>query len=31
MALSGLAYLAQGWVVGSECLSGSHTILILVA
>lgn len=29
--LSGLAYLAQGWVVGSEGFSGTHTILILVA
>src|SRR5689334_4336788 len=31
MGLSGLAYLAQGWVVGSEGFSGTHTILILVA
>jgi hypothetical protein len=31
MGLSGLAYLVQGWVVGSEGFSGTHTILILVA
>ena len=31
MGLSGLAYLAQGWVVGSEGFSSTHTILILVA
>jgi hypothetical protein len=31
MGLSGLAYLVQGWVVGSEGFSGAHTILILVA
>jgi len=31
MGLSGLAYLAQGWVVGSEGFSGTHTILILLA
>ena len=31
MGLSGLAYLAQGWVVGSEGFSGTHTTLILVA
>lgn len=31
MGLSGLAYLAQGWVVGAEGFSGTHTVLILVA
>ena len=31
MGLSGIAYLAQGWVVGAEGFSGTHTILILVA
>jgi hypothetical protein len=31
MGLSGLTYLAQGWVVGSEGFSGTHTILILLA
>jgi hypothetical protein len=31
MGLSGLAYLAQGWVVGSEGFSGTNTALILVA
>ena len=31
MGLSGLTYLVQGWVVGSEGFSGTHTILILVA
>jgi hypothetical protein len=31
MGLSGLAYLAQGWVVGSEGFSGAHTVLILTA
>jgi hypothetical protein len=31
MGLSGLAYLVQGWVVGSEGFSPTHTILILVA
>jgi hypothetical protein len=31
MGLSGLAYLVQGWVVGSHGFSGTHTILILVA
>jgi hypothetical protein len=31
MGLSGLSYLVQGWVVGSEGFSGTHTILILVA
>jgi hypothetical protein len=31
MGLSGLAYLAQGWVVGSEGFSGTNTTLILVA
>jgi hypothetical protein len=31
VGLSGLAYLVQGWVVGSEGFSGTHTILILVA
>jgi hypothetical protein len=31
MGLSGLTYLVQGWVVGSEGFSVTHTILILVA
>jgi hypothetical protein len=31
MGLSGLTYLVQGWVVGSEGFSGTHTILILLA
>jgi hypothetical protein len=31
MGLSGLTYLMQGWVVGSEGFSGTHTILILLA
>jgi hypothetical protein len=31
MGLSGLAYLVQGWVVGAEGFSGTHTSLILVA
>jgi hypothetical protein len=31
MGLSGLAYPVQGWVVGSEGFSRTHTILILVA
>jgi hypothetical protein len=31
MGLSGLAYLVQGWVVGAEGFSSTHTILILVA
>ena len=31
MGLSGLSYLVQGWVVGSEGFSETHTILILVA
>lgn len=31
MGLSGLTYLVQGWVVGSEGFSDTHTILILVA
>jgi hypothetical protein len=31
MALSGLVYLAQGWVVGTEDFSGTHTTLILAA
>jgi hypothetical protein len=31
MGLSGLTYLVQGWVVGSEGFSETHTILILVA
>jgi hypothetical protein len=31
VGLSGLAYLVQGWVVGSEGFSQTHTILILVA
>jgi hypothetical protein len=30
MGLSGLTYLVQGWVVGSEGFSGTHTTLILV-
>jgi hypothetical protein len=31
VGLSGLAYLAQGWVVGAEGFSGTHTTLILLA
>jgi hypothetical protein len=31
MGLSGLTYLVQGWVVGSEGFSGTHTIVILLA
>ncbi|HET6627722.1 MAG TPA: hypothetical protein VFG63_15125 [Nocardioidaceae bacterium] len=31
MGLSGIIYLVQGWVVGSEGFSGTHTILILAA
>ncbi|QWZ06417.1 hypothetical protein KRR39_12500 [Nocardioides panacis] len=31
MAGSGAAYLVQGWVVGAQGFSGTHTILILVA
>jgi hypothetical protein len=31
MGLSGVAYLVQGWVVGSEGFSGRHTVLILAA
>jgi hypothetical protein len=31
IGLSGLTYLGQGWVVGSEGFSNTHTILILVA
>jgi hypothetical protein len=31
MGLSGLTYVVQGWVVGSEGFSGTHTILILLA
>jgi hypothetical protein len=31
MGLSGLTYLVQGWVVGSEGFSGTHTFLILLA
>jgi hypothetical protein len=31
MGLSGLTYLVQGWVVGSQGLSQTHTILILLA
>jgi hypothetical protein len=31
MGLSGLTYLVQGWVVGSEGFSETHTVLILVA
>ena len=31
MSLSGLTYLVQGWVVGAEGFSGTHTILIVLA
>jgi hypothetical protein len=31
MGLSGLAYLVQGWVVGSEGFSGTNDVLITVA
>jgi hypothetical protein len=31
IGLSGLAYLVQAWVVGSEGFRETHTILILVA
>jgi hypothetical protein len=31
MGLSGLTYLVQGWVVGTDGFSGTHTILILLA
>jgi hypothetical protein len=31
MGLSGLTYLVQGWVVGSEGFSGTHDILIVLA
>jgi len=31
MGFSGLTYLVQGWVVGSEGFSGTHTTLILLA
>ena len=31
MGLSGVAYLAQGWVVGAQGFSSAHTILILAA
>lgn len=31
MALSGLTYLVQGWVVGAEGFSGTHTVLIVLA
>lgn len=31
MGLSGVTYLAQGWVVGSECFSGTHDVLIALA
>jgi hypothetical protein len=31
MGLSGITYLVQGWVVGSEGFSGTHTTLILLA
>src|SRR4051812_22973467 len=31
IGLSGIAYLAQGWVVGSEGFSATHTVLILAA
>jgi hypothetical protein len=31
MGLSGMAYLVQGWVVGAEGFSGTHTAMILLA
>jgi hypothetical protein len=31
MGLSGLTYLVQGWVVGSEGFSGTHSTLIVLA
>jgi hypothetical protein len=31
MGISDLTYLVQGWVVGSEGISRTHTTLILVA
>ena len=31
MGLSGVTYLVQGWVVGTEGFSGTHTTLILLA
>ena len=31
MGLSGLTYLVQGWVVGSEGFSRTHTTLIVLA
>jgi hypothetical protein len=31
MGLSGIAYLVQGWIVGAEGFSGTHTIMILLA
>jgi hypothetical protein len=31
MGLSGLTYLAQGWVLGSEGFSPTHTVLIVLA
>jgi hypothetical protein len=31
MGVSGLTYLVQGWVVGSQGFSGTHTLLILLA
>ncbi len=31
LGLSGITYLAQGWVVGTQGFSSTHTILILVA
>ncbi len=31
VGLSGVIYLAQGWVVGSDGFSGAHTLLILAA
>jgi hypothetical protein len=31
MGLSGLTYLVQGWVIGAEGFSGTHSTLILVA
>jgi hypothetical protein len=31
MGLSGLTYLVQGWVVGSDGFSGTHSTLIVLA
>jgi hypothetical protein len=31
MGLSGLTYLVQGWVIGSDGFSGAHSILIVLA